>query len=84
MSDERVKATPQVHPASQGIAGTSDDKPAVVRAQAGDEIISHGATMLASTGGNGNPAAPPALLTVIQQSIMSRLSPALICAGSKH
>jgi hypothetical protein len=30
-----------------------------------------GATMLALTGGNGNPAAPPALLTVIQQSMTS-------------
>ena len=39
MSDGRVKATPQVHPASQGIAGTSDDKPAAVRAKAGDEVI---------------------------------------------
>ena len=41
MSDGRVRVTLQVHPASEGIADTSDDKPAAVRAKAGDEVISH-------------------------------------------
>lgn len=36
-----------------------------------------GETMLVSTGGKGNPAAPPALLTVIQHSMTSCLSFAL-------
>ncbi len=41
MSDDRVRVTLQVHPASKDIADTSDDKPAAVRAKAGDEVISH-------------------------------------------
>ena len=40
MTDGRAGATLQVHPASQGVAGMSDDKPAVT-AKAGDEVISY-------------------------------------------
>ena len=41
MSDDRGTVTLQVHPASQVIAGTSEDKPAAVRVEAVDEVISH-------------------------------------------
>ena len=84
MSDGRVRVTLQVHPASEGIADTSDDKPAAVRAKAGDEVISHRRDDAGINRREREPGCPLALLTLIQQAMMSCLSPALTCAGSKY
>ena len=72
----------QVHPPGQGITASCHQKPAAVWVSPAMGGADSGATMLALTGGNGNPAAPPALLTVIQHSMTScSFSPALTCAG---
>jgi hypothetical protein len=41
MSDDPVRVTLQVHPASKDIASMSDDKPAALSAKTGDEVIGY-------------------------------------------
>ena len=39
MSDNRIRLTPQVHPAGQGMAGQREQEPAAPGAEAGDELV---------------------------------------------
>jgi hypothetical protein len=81
MRDEPIGIALEMYPAGQGIAGPRDEEPATARVEAGDELVGRRCDGRVSTGGNGNPTAPPALLTVIQQSISSCLRPGLTCSA---
>ena len=74
-SDERARIALDVHPAGQGIAGPPDEEPAAFRAEASEEPVSDQCDVADIDKKNGNPTAPPALLTRIQQSISCRPRP---------
>jgi hypothetical protein len=59
-------------------------RPAAAGAEARDELVSHQDDDSLIDRRKRKPATPPALLTVIQQSISSRLSPALTSPGSQR
>jgi hypothetical protein len=84
MGDGRVRVPLQVHPASHGIASTSDDKPAAVRVKTGDEVVGYRRDGAGINRRKREPGCSSGVTDRDPASMMSCLSPAPICAGSKY
>lgn len=72
--DEPVGIVVEDNPSGKNVVESGGDESAVLRWRRPRSLSATGATSLSWTGGKGNPAAPPELVTAIQQSISWRRS----------
>ena len=79
--DERIEVAAQPKPAGEHAIDGSEEQPVALRIAVGEEPVRDEGDLLCVNGWEGEPTAPPALATVIQQLISCCLNSGVISCG---